>query len=60
VYGTTQALHWDRGRPARHERAARTAPFKLITTLDSSCLAALVAGGTPAVPVKSSRPTVAR
>ena len=28
---TIQALHWDRGRPARNERAARTERLKLAT-----------------------------
>jgi hypothetical protein len=49
---TTQALHWDRGRPARREHAPK--PFKLSCLVERSRhVAVLVAGGTPAVPVKS-------
>jgi hypothetical protein len=48
----TRTLHWDRGRPARSERAARTARLKLSTWRDPSHLAVLAAGGPPAVPVE--------
>jgi hypothetical protein len=35
---TTQALHWDRGRPARSERAARTVRLKLSSLRDHRTL----------------------
>jgi len=50
---TAQALHWERGRPARNEREARARRRTLSVLRDQSHLAVLVAGGTPAVPVKS-------
>jgi hypothetical protein len=49
----TRALHWDRGRPARSERAARTERFEVDDFARSSHLAVLVVGEPPAVPVKS-------
>ena len=51
---TTRALHWDRGRPARSERGARTVTSEIEIFGGAVLLAALGAGGTPAVPVKSS------
>lgn len=47
-HSTARVLHWERGRPGRSERAARTARLKLNYWAKSSHLAALVAGATPA------------
>jgi len=45
---TTQALHWDRGRPARyeHRKGARITPSTQLQMFFSRC--ALTAGGPPA------------
>jgi hypothetical protein len=48
----SQALHWDRGRPARREREARANGFEVELFAKLARLTALGAGETPAVPVK--------
>ncbi len=48
----TQALHWDRGRPARNEREARTERLHA-HFIGSIAPASTTAGETPAVPVQS-------
>jgi len=44
-------FYWDRGRPARTERSEQ--PVELNIMRDHSHLTVLVAGGTPAIPVKT-------
>ena len=51
---TTRALHWERRRPACSERAARIERLEVEDSVRALHLAVLEAGGTPAVPVKSS------
>ena len=50
---STQALHWDRGRPARseHRKVRKSQESSRLRTFCSRC--ALTAGGPPAVPVKN-------
>ena len=50
---TTQALHWERGRPARPLGPARTSTSEVEHLAKPSHLAVLEAGEPPAVPVKS-------
>ncbi len=51
--GIAQALHWDRGRLARSERRQARLISQKIRAPTSPSRCALVAGETPAVPVKS-------
>jgi len=49
-----QRPYWDRGRPARNKREARTrSPATLRLKLFKTARLWRVAGGTPAIPVKS-------
>ena len=51
----SQALPWDRGRPARNEREARKESIGSPSTFGKLRASGAFAGGTPAVPGKSWR-----